>query len=67
MSARRLAVACMLGVYLLVMGFLGGMIVSAIRFDQRRAVILSKLDDASTRVHATLMRVEHDAARSAAR
>ena len=67
MSARRLAVACMLGVYLLVMGFLGGMIVSAIRFDQRRAVILSKLDDASTRVHAKLMRFEHDAARSTAR
>ena len=57
----------MLGVYLLVMGFLGGMIVSAIRFDQRRAVILSELDDASTRVRAKLMLFEHDAARSAAR
>ena len=67
MRPRQLAGACMLGLYLLVMGFLGGMIVSAIRFDQRRAVMLSKLDDASTRVHAKLMLFEHDAARFAAR
>ena len=67
MSPRQLAGAGTLGAYLLGMGFLGGTIVSAIRFDQRRAVILSKLDDASTRVHAKLMLIEHDAARSAAR
>ena len=68
MSRRQLAAACMLGgLFLLVMGFLGGTIVSAIRFDQRRAVILSKLDDASTQVRAKLMLFEHDAARFAAR
>jgi hypothetical protein len=65
MSLRQLAGVCTLGAYLLMMGFLGGTIVSAIRFDQQRAAILSKLDDASTRVRAKLMLVEHDAARSA--
>ena len=65
MSARQIRGACALGAYLLVLGFLGGMIASAIRFDGQRAAILSKLDDASTRVRAQLMRFEHDAARSA--
>ena len=67
MSPRQLAGAGILGAYLILMGFLGGLILSAIRFDQRRAVILSELDDASTRVRAKLMLFEHDAARSAAR
>ena len=66
MSARQLRGVCALGVYLLVLGFLVGMLVSAIRFDGQRAAILSKLDDASTRVRAQLMRLEHDAARTAA-
>jgi len=66
MSARQIRGACGLGAYLLVLGFLGGMLVSAIRFDGQRATILSELDDASTRVRAQLMRLEHDAARTAA-
>ncbi len=66
MSARQIRGACALGAYLLVLGFLGGMLVSAIRFDGQRVAILSKLDDASTRVGAQLMRLEHDAARTAA-
>lgn len=57
----------MLGTYLLVLGFLGGMIFSDIRFDGQRAAILSRLDDASTRARARLMSFEHDAARSAER
>ena len=65
MSARQIRGACVLGAYLLVLGFLGGMIASAIRFDGQRAAILSRLDDATTRVRARLMRFEHDAARSA--
>ena len=65
MSRRQVAGLCTLSAYLLGMGFLGGMIVSAVRFDQQRAAILSKLDDASTRVRARLMLFEHDAARSA--
>ena len=64
MSARQILGACALGAYLLVLGFLGGMLASAIRFDGQRAAILSKLDEASTRVRAQLMRFEHDAARS---
>lgn len=65
MSARRIAGACVLGTYLLVLGFFVGTIASAMRFDAQRAAILSRLDDASTRVRAHLMRFEHDAARSA--
>ena len=65
MSPRQVAGLCTLSAYLLGMGFLGGMIVSAVRFDQQRAAILSKLDDASTRVRARVMLFEHDAARSA--
>ena len=66
MSTRRLVLACLVGTYLLTMGFLGGTIVSAIRFDHRRAVILAELDDMSTRVRAKLMLLEHDATRTAA-
>ena len=64
MSARQIRGACALGAYLLVLGFLGGMLASAIRFDGQRAAILSELDDASARVRAQLMRLEHDAART---
>ena len=67
MSARQIRGACALGAYLLVLGFLGGTIASAIRFDGQRAAILAKLDDASTRARAKLMRFEHEAARSAGR
>jgi prephenate dehydrogenase len=66
MSTRRLVLACLVGSYLLGMGLLGGMIVSAMRFDHRRAVILRELDDTSTRVRAKLMLLEHDATRTAA-
>ena len=66
MSARQIRGACALGAYLLVLGFLGGMLASTIRFDGQRAAILSKLDDASARVRAQLMHLEHEAARTAA-
>jgi hypothetical protein len=66
MSARQIRGACALGAFLLALGFLVGMLVSAIRFDGQRTAILSKLDDASTRVRAQLMRLEHDAAPTAA-
>jgi len=66
MSARQIRAASAVGVYLLVLGFLCGMLASAIRFDGQRAAILSKLDAASTRVRAQLIRLEHDAARAAA-
>jgi hypothetical protein len=41
-------------------------VVSAIRFDHRRAVILSELEDTTSRVRAKLMLLEHDATRTAA-
>ena len=66
MSARQIRGACALGAYLLVLGFLGGVLVSAIRFDGQRAAILSQLDGASARVRTQLMRLEHEAARTAA-
>ena len=66
MSTRRLVLACLVGSYQLGMGFLGGMVVSAMRFDHRRAVTLAELDDMSTRVRAKLMLLEHDASRTAA-
>ncbi len=58
MSVRQIRGACALGAYLLVLGFLGGMLASAIRFDGQRAAILSKLDDASARVRAQLIQGE---------
>jgi hypothetical protein len=64
MSPRQLVCAGIVGAYLLSMGFFGGMVVSAIRFDQRRAAILAELDDTSTRVRAKLMLLEHDASRA---
>ena len=66
MSTRHFVLACLVGSYLLGMGFLGGMVVSAMRFDHRRAVTLAELDDMSTRVRAKLMLLEHDATRTAA-
>ncbi len=58
MSARQIGGAWALGAYLLVLGFFAGMTASAIRFDKQRAAILAQLDDAVTRVHSQLMRLE---------
>ena len=66
MSARQIRGACALGAYLLVLGFLGGMLVSAIQFDGQRAAVLAELEDASSRARAKLMLLEHDATRTAA-
>ena len=55
---RRHVLACTLGAYLVVVGFLGGVLVSAIRFDAQRGAVLAQLEDASTRVRAHLMRFE---------
>jgi hypothetical protein len=69
MSARRIPVripvALLLGVYLVGMGVLSGMAISAMRFDQQRSAVLAQLNDASTRVRARLMEMEKDAARGA--
>jgi hypothetical protein len=55
--------ACLIGGYLVVVGFFGGVIVSAMRFDGQRAAVLAKLEAKSARVHSQLMRFEHDATR----
>jgi hypothetical protein len=65
MSARQIVGACVLGAYLLVVGFFVGTIASAIRFDGQRAAVLSRFDDATTRVRGHLMRFEHEARRPA--
>jgi hypothetical protein len=59
---RRIVGACLIGAYLVVVGFFGGVIVSAMRFDAQRAAVLSKLEVTSARVHDQLMRFERDAA-----
>jgi hypothetical protein len=64
MRRPRIAIVCMLSAYLVVLGFFGGVVVSAMRFDGKRAASLSRLDDTTARVRAHLMRFEHDAARS---
>ena len=67
MSAWRIPAALLLAVYLVGMGVLGGMVVSAMRFDRQRSVLLSQLNDTSTRVRARLMDMEKDAARGTSR
>jgi hypothetical protein len=49
--------------YLLVIGFLSGMIVDRIRFDETRSVILARLDEDSQRVHKRLMAIEREESR----
>jgi hypothetical protein len=53
---RKIVGACLIGAYLVVVGFFGGVIVSAARFDAQRAAVLSKLEATSDRVHAQRMR-----------
>ena len=65
MSPQHLGGACALGGYLVVVGFFGGMVYSAMRFDGERAAVLSKLEDESTRVHSHLMRLEREDAQGA--
>lgn len=56
-------VALLLAGYLVGVGVLGGMAISAMRFDQHRLALLAQLNDASTRVHAQLMQMEREATR----
>jgi hypothetical protein len=56
-------VALLLAGYLVGVRLLGGMALSAMRFDQQRMALLAQLNDASTRVHARLMQMEKEATR----
>ena len=49
--------------YLLVVGFLSGMIVDRIRFDETRSVLLARLEEDSHRVHKRLMAIEREESR----
>jgi hypothetical protein len=49
--------------YLLVVGFLGGMIVDRVRFDASRSVLLTRLDQDTHRVHERLMALEREDSR----
>lgn len=50
-----------LGLYLLVLGFLGGILAERIRFDQQRTEILNRYDHAVQQWQAYLMSLEHAA------
>ena len=49
--------------YLLVIGFLSGMIVDRIRFDETRSVLLARLEEDSQRLHQRLMAIEREESR----
>ena len=59
----RVPVALLLGVYLVGVGMLGGMALSAMKFDQHRSAVLAQFTDASTRLRAQLMQIEKEAER----
>lgn len=44
--------------YLLVVGFLSGMIADRIRFDETRSVLLARLEEDNHKVHQRLMAIE---------
>jgi hypothetical protein len=49
--------------YLLVVGFLSGMIVDRVRFDETRSVLLARLEEDTHRVHQRLMAIEREESR----
>jgi hypothetical protein len=49
--------------YLLVVGFVGGMIVDRVRFDASRSVLLTRLEQDTHRVHERLMAIEREGSR----
>lgn len=46
------------GVYLIGLGFLGGIVAERVRFDHRRSAVLSRYDEALRKSHAHLMQLE---------
>jgi hypothetical protein len=49
--------------YLLVVGFLSGMIVDRVRFDASRSVLLTRLEQDTRRMHERLMAIEREGSR----
>jgi hypothetical protein len=58
MRRRRLVLTASFGLYLAILGFLAGMLVERMVFDQRRADVLSRLTSAERRLHGRLMDLE---------
>jgi len=61
MIRRRTVLAGGLAVYLLVVGFAGGMAAERILYDRERADVLARYDEAVRKWHAISMQVEHAA------
>jgi hypothetical protein len=57
-TRRRMMVAAGLALYLLAVGFAGGMAAERIRFDRERGIVLARYDEAVKQWHQFLMRAE---------
>jgi hypothetical protein len=62
-AQRRAILTVGLGIYVLGLGFLGGVAIERLRFDGRRAAVLDRYEEAAAHWRALLIRLEHDAAR----
>ena len=63
MKPQKTLVAIAFGVYLLGLGFLGGMAAERIRFDQRRTAVLDRYNDTIREWHEFRMLTERQAMR----
>jgi hypothetical protein len=58
MRRRRVLLRALIVLYVLGVGFLGGMLSERMRFDVKRTVILAELDAAVAEAHGRLMALE---------
>jgi hypothetical protein len=58
MTRSQLALTAGLALYLAALGFVGGMLVERVRFDQRRARVLTRLTTAEQQLHGRLLELE---------
>jgi len=58
MTRRARALAVGLGLYGVVFGFLGGLLVERLLFDRQRSSVLTRVAAAEQRLHARLMEIE---------
>ena len=61
MKPQRTLVGIAFGVYLVGLGFLGGMAAERIRFDQRRTAVLDRYNDTIREWHQSRMLIERQA------
>jgi hypothetical protein len=60
MTRHRVAAFIALGLYAVVLGFLGGMVAERMRGDVRRDAMLRQYDDTLQRWHTVLMEIEKE-------